>query len=72
MDRRAEGRGRLTGRRLYLTPGEIGTVLESIDYSIRNIRDWHVQHGKPEWAEKSVAPLLRLRDKLREPDAHRS
>jgi hypothetical protein len=62
----------LTGRRVYLTPGEVGTVLESIEHSIRNIRDWHMKNGKPEWAENTIAPLQRLKDKLRNPDARGS
>jgi hypothetical protein len=57
----------MTGRRVYLTSADLDRLRESLDYSIRNVREWHDRHGLPETApvgREKVAALRRLRGKL--------
>ncbi len=54
-------------RRIDLSPDEIALLRESLDYSIRNVGNWHAQQGSPETADvgrEKVTALSRLRQKL--------
>ncbi len=56
----------MSNRGVYLSREDIGVVLESLKYSVRNVSDWHAQHGTPEFRDRTLEPILRVRDKLRE------
>jgi hypothetical protein len=53
--------------RIALSDDEIDALRESLDYSIRNVSDWHAHEGAPETLEvgrAKVAFLARLRQRL--------
>lgn len=55
-------------RQIDLSPDEIAMLRESLDYSIRNVRDWHGRYGSSETADigrEKVEALGRLRQKLK-------
>jgi len=53
-------------RGVYVRPGEVGIVVEALDSVIRYVTDWHAEHGRPEWRDQTLAPILSVRTRIRE------